>query len=226
MVDRATLLIADQNEDYRQALAAALQDDFSVTCCDSGRAALTLLHSLQPDFLILDLCLPEVDGLSLLQSAVMLPHPPKVLVITRMYNEFVLDHAGQLGVKYVIQKPCAISKAAARFRDIYNAQFRSPEDVTREIFQELSFDLESKSGKIACLALPIVAHNPDISLLNELYPALDPNAERNIRYAIEYAWENGSPEVWQYYFPGAVKRPSNKKFLRRMARELNSRLPR
>lgn len=224
-MDRPTLLIADHNEDFRQALAEAVREDFTLHCCGDGQRTLELLRCHQPDFLVLDLMLPYLDGLSLLQSATMLPHPPKVLIISRMYTEFVLDFAAQLGIQYIIQKPCPISKAAARLRDIYAAQFRSPEEVSREILLELSFDLEGKSGKTTFRALPMVADDPDISFLNALYPALGPNAERNIRFSIEHAWAVGSPEVWQTYFPGAKKRPSNKVFLRRMAQELNRRLP-
>ena len=225
-MERPTLLIADQNEDYRQAFAEAVRDDFDLFTCGDGQTALQFLRTHQPDYLVLDLILPQLDGLSLLQSAATLPHPPKVLVITRMYNDFVLDFASQLGIQYVILKTCPISKAAARLRDIHAAQFRSPEDVSREIYLELSFDLDSKSGLTACLALPMVAENPNISFRNQLYPALGPNSERNIRYAIEHAFANGHPAVWQRYFPGITKRPSNRDFLRRMAKEYHRRLPR
>lgn len=224
-MDRPTVLIADQNEDFRLALARNLEGDFAITGCGDGKTALELLRSRQPDFLILDLLLPHLDGLSLLQNAALLSRPPKVLVITRMYNDFVLDSSAQLGIQYIIQKPCSIAKAAARFRDIYAVQFRAPEDVSQEILLELSFDLSSKGGADVCRALPLVQEQPQISFRGELYPAVDPNAERNIRFAIEHAWKNGSPQLWKSYFPDLHTRPSNRTFLLRMARELGRRLP-
>ena len=53
-MDRPTLLIADQNEDFRQALADAVRNDFSLHCCGDGLTALELLRRHQPDFLVLE----------------------------------------------------------------------------------------------------------------------------------------------------------------------------
>ena len=172
----------------------------------------------------MDLLLPEVDGLSLLQSASILPHPPKVLLITQMYTQFVLDSVDELGIQYIIRKPCSIAKATARFLDIHNARLRSPEAVSREVLLELFFDPESKTGMAAFVAVPVVSDDPDISLRGRLYPMLGPNSERNLRYGIEHAWDHGPEDLWQTYFPGRTKRPSNRVFLRRIAREVNRRL--
>ena len=223
-MDKPTLLIADADEDYRRDLTLALRDGFDLFGCDSGKTALELLRTRQPDYLIMDLLLPEVDGLSLLQSASVLPHPPKVLLVTRMYTEFVLNSVEELGIQYIIQKPCAIAKVTARFLDIHNARSRSVDAVCREVLLELSFDSEQKSGRTAFEAIPILMENPGISLRGGLYPALGPNSERNLRYGIEHAWDNGSQDLWQTYFPGQTKRPSNRDFLRCMVREVNRRL--
>ena len=54
-MDALKLLIADDNEDFRQALADALQGAYYVRTCRTGREALTLLHSYRPDVLVLNL---------------------------------------------------------------------------------------------------------------------------------------------------------------------------
>lgn len=58
VLDALKLLIADDNEDFRQALADALQGAYYVRTCRTGREALTLLHSYRPDVLVLNLLLP------------------------------------------------------------------------------------------------------------------------------------------------------------------------
>ena len=68
-MDARKLLIADGNEEFRRALAAELQGAYHVRCCDDGKEALSLLRSFAPDVLVLDLMLPGLDGISLLQSA-------------------------------------------------------------------------------------------------------------------------------------------------------------
>ncbi len=63
------LLIADCSEDYRTALANALTDHYHVLCCRTGTEALDILRRENPDILVLDLMLPELDGLTLLERA-------------------------------------------------------------------------------------------------------------------------------------------------------------
>ena len=62
------LLIADYNEEFRTALAAALQKQYHVLCCKSGTEALTILYQEHPDILVLDLMLPELTFRSLVQE--------------------------------------------------------------------------------------------------------------------------------------------------------------
>ena len=63
------LLIADCSEDYRLALSAVLSGQYQVLCCRSGTEALTLLHQERPDILVIDLMLPELDGVTVLERA-------------------------------------------------------------------------------------------------------------------------------------------------------------
>lgn len=78
-MDAMKLLIADGNEEFRRALAAELQGAYHVRCCGDGKEALSLLRSFVPDVLVLDLMLPELDGISLLQSAASAGLCPMVL---------------------------------------------------------------------------------------------------------------------------------------------------
>ncbi len=48
----------------------------------SGKEALRLLDALQPALLLLDLELPEVDGLTVLRQVKARPRPPRVVVVT------------------------------------------------------------------------------------------------------------------------------------------------
>jgi len=79
------LLIADCNEDYRTALAAALGSQYHVLCCRSGTEALALLYQEHPDIFVLDLMLPELDGLTLLERVSANGICPMVLAATPIF---------------------------------------------------------------------------------------------------------------------------------------------
>jgi CheY-like chemotaxis protein len=74
-VARHTVFVADDDEDFRAALADALHaDGYDVVAVESGAGVLALLERAakgrapKPDLLVLDLLMPNVSGLELLQK--------------------------------------------------------------------------------------------------------------------------------------------------------------
>ena len=229
------LLIVDENEDIRFALTDAMQCDFTVQSCGSGKTALELLRSFHPDVLVLDLILPELDGISLLQSAAELKIRPKVLV-GDVWNHtmLVLDAAAELGIRYVMRKPCPIANTADRIRSIYAEPSRRKPDMDSlllELLKEYSVPDKLDGYTFIYKALPILQDDPTACLAEKVYPLVcyktrfnEDNIARSIRTAIEAAWDQRDPAVWEKLFPGAQKRPANRVFLTRMAAELKRRM--
>ncbi|MDT7567038.1 MAG: hypothetical protein QOG76_5662 [Pseudonocardiales bacterium] len=64
MAQVRTILIADDDEDLRQALAEqlTLHEEFEVLQAENGAKAITAARSAQPDLVIMDVGLPDLDG--------------------------------------------------------------------------------------------------------------------------------------------------------------------
>lgn len=231
------LLIADGGEEFRQALKETLQGTYHVRTCRDGKEALSLLRSYKPDILVLDLMLPELDGISLLQSAIADKACPVVLATSRFINDYVLEAAGKLGVGYLIRKPCDIRATAARIVDLSQcacpAPLCQPEPRYHVSNLLLSLGVPPKRAGYRYLreAIPIMAKNPNLSITKELYPAVAAlcqsdgnNVEHSIRSAIHTAWEHRDDRLWQLYFPpdasGRIPRPTNAGFILRLADSL------
>ena len=226
------LLIADCNEEYRIALAAALESRYHVLCCRSGTEALTLLYQEQPDILVLDLMLPELDGLTLLERIAANNVCPMVLAATPIISEYVLTSAQRLGIQYVVRKPCAIEAVAARIQDL-SRRLKTPEakiDPTAYVSSLLLvLNISTKHNGFTYLreAVLLMAKDPSQSVTKMLYPEIahicgcqKENVERSIRTALDRAWEKRDSEKWQKYFPSAHQRPSNAVFISRLAEAL------
>ena len=228
------LLIADPNEDFQLALAEILRRHYHVLCCRSGKQALELLCRERPDVLVLDLMLPELDGLTLLEKAAAEGLCPKILVATTLLTDYVTDSARRLGIGYIMCKPCDLQAMEARIRDLSHVSappLRKPDKRSLIAQRLLSFSISTKHNGYAYLieALLLMAENPAQSVTKELYPAVakifgcaSGHVERSIRNALEVAWDHGDPAVWKQYFPDALRRPSNAVFLSRIAAELRS----
>lgn len=230
------LLIADSNEDFRLALAQALQKHYSVRCCATGMEAYALLCKETPDILVLDMMLPELDGLALLERMTAQGIRPMVLVISSCSANYIGDAASRLGISYVILKPCQVQAVVDRVRDMNTwlnviAAKPDPNTTACRILSELG--ISTKYGGHDCItaAMILLNVNSKMAITKELYPAVAKicnckhnHVERNIRSAIEATWSRRNPEVWDRYFPGFVDRPSNGAFLRTMVKVLQERL--
>ncbi|WP_325065118.1 response regulator transcription factor [Streptomyces apocyni] len=77
------VLVVDDEELVREALRRLLaaEDGFQVSVCDSY-AALDTVRRTAPDVVLLDIVMPEPDGLTLLTAIRELPEPPPVGMLT------------------------------------------------------------------------------------------------------------------------------------------------
>lgn len=96
------ILIATISEATNTDLAKALSR-YEVCTCATGPAALTMLETLRPDIMILDLILPAMDGLTVLRKSSF--RPPTILARTNFLSPTVLRVAANLGVQSVLLIP-------------------------------------------------------------------------------------------------------------------------
>lgn len=235
-MDMPRLLIADSNEEFRQFLFETLSAHYCIKTCKDGKQALDQLRSFRPELLILDLVLPELDGISLLQRAMDEGIEPAVLVATAYHNAYVTGWLSRLQTCYVVQKPCDVQAVADRVHD-FAAALR-PDRVPAvdlstaisNILLTLGFPTHLDGFLFLQAGLPLYMRDPGQSLTKELYVAIGAphhktaaQVERSIRSAIEIAWKQGDPKLWQRYFgtpDGMAARPSNNVFISRIATAL------
>lgn len=237
------LLIAESSEEYRVALAEALTGEYHVSTCADGIQAQQLLRSFRPDVLVLDLMLSGMDGITLLQTAREEGPLPAVLAQSRYLSDYVLETLGEMGIEYVMSKPCTLRAAVARIRDMDRRECRRagipariPEGIgssdsrvtVTNILLSLGFKANHDGYKYIREAVLILDKTPDQRMTKELYPAVaelfgctGENVERSGRTAIKYAFFHGDPQIWRLYFgpdkDGMLHRPTNGTFIARIA---------
>lgn len=231
-----SLMIVDHDVDFRQELEKALCELYTVYHASNGREALLAAEEINPEVIVLDLMLTELDGVSLLHEIRNAGLHPMVLAVTRFYNDYVLEQAQELGIGYIIRKPCDPSAVSQRVQDLsrrMNVKRHRPVDpyaYITERLNQLSFSIRHKGYDYLRQAVLLMCQQPDISITKELYPTVGSahggtaiQVERSIRSAINVAWEQGS-EAWKEIFgvgtDGKAIRPSNGAFIARLADDL------
>jgi DNA-binding NarL/FixJ family response regulator len=99
--------IADDHKIFRQGLRFALNDEGSIECigeADNGVSLLELLKSEQPDVVLLDLKMPEMDGMQTTQEIRKLYPDMKIIILTMFDDEHFIIHLMENGANgYLIK---------------------------------------------------------------------------------------------------------------------------
>lgn len=224
------LLIAENDAALRDGLVDLLRRQYDITLCADGDTAVSLLESLRPDAVILDLVLPEKEGFFVLEEAAAVL-PRVVLGITDFCNDYVAQTAQELGVSYLFRKPCQPRVIAGRLNHLMQYHpAPTPSDaqsVTAQILLRLYFNPKNDGFRFLKVGLPLYAQDPHQRICKELYADIATicgagswnQVERSIRSAIDAAWREAS-DSWDEYFPGAKQSPTGKTFISRISQEL------
>ena len=102
---KGKVLIVDDQADVRTLLAAVLEDDYVVTQAESGAALQKAFGEEQPDVVLLDVKLPDADGLDLLPQIKKRWADTEVIVLTGHGTMTMAVEAGKRGARTFLAKP-------------------------------------------------------------------------------------------------------------------------
>ena len=131
------ILIADNNVGLCETLEAFLERQEAmqvVGIAHDGEETLTLIEEQEPDVVILDITMPHLDGLGVMErlSRLHLTQRPKIIVLTAFGREDIIRRFTDLGADYFVVKPFDLNVLADRIRqfagdDTEDSLVREPE---------------------------------------------------------------------------------------------------
>lgn len=125
MKDKITVLIADDNPDFTKTLVDHLdkESDMEVIgVAKDGKEACEMIASTEPDIVLLDVIMPYLDGLGVLEKiqAMRLSNTPTCIMLSAVGQTKITQRAISLGAEYYVVKPFDIEILIKRIRDIKN----------------------------------------------------------------------------------------------------------
>jgi two-component system response regulator RegX3 len=116
--NRPLVLVVDDEESYRQALASGLtREGFAVEIAGDGHEALRLFHRVHPDLVLLDVMLPDQSGIELCQQMRALK-PVPIIMVTARDSEVDVVLGLELGASDYVPKPFRLRELVARMRAV------------------------------------------------------------------------------------------------------------
>ena len=101
------VLIVDDDDDVRRSVAHLLENKFHVIgTADNGRRAVELNALLHPDVLVLDICMPVLDGIAAARQLRAAGHSTKVVFLSMQDDIDFVDAALATGALGYVLKCC------------------------------------------------------------------------------------------------------------------------
>ena len=244
-------MIADNTEEFCSSLVTTLQrsEGFRIVgTANDGEQAIRLITERKPKILVLDLMLPKKDGLSVLKAISGMQQKPVVLATSAFITDYVTTAVANLGVQYLMLRPCDLSALVERLEEIRGGEplrilpqrrmdKTSIESMVTGIIHEIGVPAHIKGYQYLREAIIIAVNDMDVinAITKVLYPQVaktfqttPSRVERAIRHAIEVAWDRGDLDTLQRFFGYTVSntkgKPTNSEFIALIADKLQLQL--
>ncbi|WP_408954635.1 sporulation transcription factor Spo0A [Natroniella sp. ANB-PHB2] len=247
------ILLADDNTDFCNLLNEYLdqQEDFRVMgTANDGVEALELIDEVEFDLLILDIIMPHLDGIGVLEElhSQGITEQCKIIMLTAFGQEELTQRIVNLGVDYYILKPFDLEKLGSRIRQIMSpvvggtngyaikaqgVSERNVEERITDMMHQIGIPAHIKGYLYLREAITLVIKEVELlgAVTKELYPLVAQEfnttasrVERAIRHAIEVAWEKGNIKAINRIFGHSVTtesgKPTNSQFIAKIADKL------
>jgi DNA-binding response OmpR family regulator len=121
-VQKKKLLVVDDEPKIRMLLKEFLSEMFDVELASNGKEALVLAKSLKPNVILMDIMMPELDGISTVQKLRMDDHTRHipVLMLTAANTSQERIRAFNFGADDFISKPFEVEELISRINSKLN----------------------------------------------------------------------------------------------------------
>ena len=131
MIETISVLIADDNLEYGNLLneyISQYEDIVVKGIATDGVETIEKIGELQPDIVILDIIMPNLDGIGVLEKAAQMKfaHKPLFVVLSAIGQDVFVHRAITLGAEYYIVKPFDVEILVSRIRQVYREKYIFP----------------------------------------------------------------------------------------------------
>ena len=139
MKEKVTVLIADDNQEFSKTLSSYLesQPDMEVIgMARDGNEAIEMITNTNPDVVLLDVIMPHLDGLGVLENVnlIKLEKRPMFIMLSAVGQDKITGQTIGLGAEYYVVKPFDIELLIKRIREL---KFYKPSQKNNFVGREI-----------------------------------------------------------------------------------------
>lgn len=247
--EKIRVAVADDNREFVGIIQEYLseQPDIEVAgVAYNGEEILEIIEAKEPDVIILDIIMPHLDGIGVLEHINVSPlKRPKIIMLTAFGQESITQRVVELGADYYVLKPFNMEVLLSRIRQlagtiteqrplVAQAIKAHPIDIeVTNIIREIGIPAHIKGYQYLRDAIIMIVNEVELlgavtkvlyPLIAEKYSTTPSRVERAIRHAIEVAWGRGNMDMINKIFGYTIKlekgKPTNSEFMAMIADKL------
>lgn len=247
-MEKTRVLIIDDNKSLIEMIKEYFSDHADIRIAleaNDGTEGLRMIEKRQDeyDIILLDLIMPNKDGIAVLEEMKRKDIAKKVIVLTSYNTQDMIRKVSELGVSYFMLKPFELSELENRITEVSEGvryggksidlfQNNLQKSITN-ILHELGVPSHIKGYQYIREGINLVYQNPELigGITKELYPEIArkyettvSRVERAIRHAIEVSWNRGNWQLMEEIFGHSVDidkaKPTNSEFIVTVADKL------
>jgi two-component system KDP operon response regulator KdpE len=201
--NKPRILVTDDDPAIRRMLAVALEPSgFVISQTDSGTVALETVRRNDADILLLDLGLPDVDGLDVIRRIRMSGSATPIIVVSSRADEGGKVEAFDLGADDYLTKPFGIEELLARIRALQRYRLQPQTQPTMIEAGELRINLNRRSVTVRGIEVKLSPREYDLLRL------LVTHAGKVLThgYILKNVWGSGSDIQYLRIYVSSIRR--------------------
>ena len=206
--EKPLVLICDDDGTHRKVLRDVLEKaDFRVLTAENGKIALELFSTAHPDVVLLDVEMPEVDGIQVCETirARETNRETPIFIITGREDQEAAQRAYSVGATDFLNKPIALAVLPHRIRNVLrtSTSLNDLRGLIRAV-PDLIFVVDEDGDVQEGLSRGDATHTQQIQALStaskvNFYPCENDDAARS---CIKRALETGKTQVYEHALEG------------------------
>lgn len=247
-MNKIRILAVDDNKSLIEMIKEYFKDNSEIKIvyeAHDGNEGIRLIEKKQEeyDIILLDLIMPNKDGVAVLEEMKEKNINKKVIVLTSYNTQDMIRKVSELGICYFMLKPFELDdlerriievaegiKYGGKSVDLYHNNLQI--SITKTL-HELGVPSHIKGYQYIREGISLIYENPDMigGITKELYPEVArkyqttvSRVERAIRHAIEVSWNRGNWQLMEDIFGHSVDidkaKPTNSEFIVTVADKL------
>ena len=213
-MNKIKVLLIDDNKNLVDMVKEYFSSHAVIEVSDvayNGNEGLELIKKNKYDLILLDLIMPGMDGIRLLEEVNKENYNLRIIVVTSYNSPEVIRKVSGLGIKYFMLKPFELTELERKILEYANNEVYNTKTIDL-VYGDLQMSITKLLHELR-EGITMIYNNPELqgAITKELYPEIakkyhttSSRVERAIRHAIEVGWNRANWELMEKIFGYSV----------------------